>query len=748
MAVERAGFQIDFTADVSGLTKGTKEVSAGLEEVTGRTKDVNKSLEEGKGKLEEHGKGLEEGGRKAQLFGTKTGEVKEATRALSEAVGGLGIHAREMGSAFGLAAGLMAIGLEKIIEAVNETNAAEDELAKGAAEGVGEMLKQQGDKAGAAATAHDQLATALNKAATGERNLMVSMQNRIKEFNDYIAGLQKVQKAEDEAEEASVRRAVRNKEITSEEGQNRIDTIHGRAKKGEAAASDAEAANKLQEERNLLARAQHEGPEANAAALAAADKAREAADKAKIVAAYAGGEEVPGSAASRAKAAQKDLDKAQAESDEVKRFQSGATGGDGFFGAAGSVVKDFFHGILLALQSGIKPHDPAKDVAEEDAKVEEATKARDLAVKAVKEAAEEKARADKIAADAQKDADEAKKRAEDLAAIKKQYGGEEGQVARDAAELARSQAADAKAEVINDAAAAAAKAQSMLEGNPIPAPAPGEAAAQLKAASDMLAELIAALAAEKKAGVEDKTGSAELIERLLAQNPSLRTSEVKHFPPSASDHAKPNTPEPATQAAPGPAAQAQPKPPAQAAPGPADQAEPEPPAQAAPGPANQAQPEPSAQAAPSPADQAGPEPPAQTAPGPADKTQPRPTAQTAPSLAAQTQPEPTAQAAPSPADQTKPEAPAQAAPGPNDTATAMGKGQLALSKLLGDKPASPDAAADGQALAALLLELSETVLSEQSARVQVTSGLREEIDEIKRMLANLKMGRATSRDGR
>jgi hypothetical protein len=78
----------------------------------------------------------------------------------------------------------------------------------------------------------------------------------------------------------------------------------------------------------------------------------------------------------------------------------------------------------------------------------------------------------------------------------------------------------------------------------------------------------------------------------------------------------------------------------------------------------------------------------------------------------------------------------------------MGKGQLALSKLLGDKPASPDAAADGQALAALLLELSETVLSEQSARVQVTSGLREEIDEIKRMLANLKMGRATSRDGR
>ena len=241
MSVERTGFEILMTADASGVVKGSKEASDALAGTADKTKDLNKDLGEGKEKLEEHGKGLHEAGQHSKLFGDKTHEAKEAVRALGESFEGVGKFARDLGSGTGLAIGLIGAGVAYLVQTWQAAGEEEAKFEKTLTEGAPGALEAQATAATNAATAHQKLADQLERSATGETSLLTAMQNRIKVFDDYVNGLEKVAKAEDEAEESKIHRQVSEKQISPEEGEGRIAEIRRNAAQLAAASDESKA---------------------------------------------------------------------------------------------------------------------------------------------------------------------------------------------------------------------------------------------------------------------------------------------------------------------------------------------------------------------------------------------------------------------------------------------------------------------------------------------------------------------------
>jgi len=121
MAIERTGFQIDMTADASGLVKGAGEGKAALDGVAQSTKDLNASLSEGKGKMEEHAEGM-------KLFAGSTHEVHAGLRALNEVIPGVEHMARFLSNTLTveMGAGALAIGFVK--SKIDEMDKALDDL--------------------------------------------------------------------------------------------------------------------------------------------------------------------------------------------------------------------------------------------------------------------------------------------------------------------------------------------------------------------------------------------------------------------------------------------------------------------------------------------------------------------------------------------------------------------------------------------------------------------------------------------
>ena len=295
MGVERQGFEILMTADASGVVKCSKEAADALETTSGKTKDLNTALGEGKGKLDEHGKTLEDGAGHSKLFGDKTHEAKEAVRALGESFEGVGKFARDMGSGTGIAIALIGAGVAYLVQTLRSAEEEEEKFETSLAAGAKGGLEAQATAATEAATAHQKLADQLERSATGETSLLTAMNDRVKAFDDYIKGLEKVAKAEDEAEEEKIRRQVRDKEISSEEGERKIGDIHRNAAQTAAAHDEQKAQFKLDQEKDELYYARTNQAKV-AADKAAADENvrqiehRQALDKAAL----AGDEGAPG----------------------------------------------------------------------------------------------------------------------------------------------------------------------------------------------------------------------------------------------------------------------------------------------------------------------------------------------------------------------------------------------------------------------------------------------------------------------
>jgi polyhydroxyalkanoate synthesis regulator phasin len=250
---EQAG-TYKITIQTTAQGDGAKKTADELGHVSASAKDAGEKLSIGlkpdafnklgdaaldnKGKVEKHSEALQEGGEHAKLFGEKTRDAKEAVRALGESMPGVGHLARDMSTASGLAIGLLGMALETLVEHFQRVREEEEAFVASAAKGVGSLLREQAGTAAEAAEEHQKLADALANAATGEDSLLTSMGNRIALFENYIAGLKKVEKAEDEAEEARIKRAQREGKITPEQASASLDAIHSRAQDRDAAHDD------------------------------------------------------------------------------------------------------------------------------------------------------------------------------------------------------------------------------------------------------------------------------------------------------------------------------------------------------------------------------------------------------------------------------------------------------------------------------------------------------------------------------
>jgi hypothetical protein len=522
MGVERTGFELLMTADASGVVKGSKEAGDALGGVAGKTKDLNTELETGKGKLEEHGKGLEEGGKHAHLFGEHAKEVHVALHGLHEILPQVAALSRDLFSVQTLGIGLVSMGLGMLVEHFQAAGEEEKKLTDEFAKGAGKMMDAQATAAEEAAGKHEALAEALKKAAGGESAFLRAMENRIKTFKDYIAALEAVEKAEDEAEEARIKRQVRNKEISAEEGETRIGAIHGKAETRTEADKDKEAEYEIGQHELALANAQKEQEAAKKAQAEAEARAAEAKTKAGATEGIAaedrkklyGTDDRKGYENPTPESLQGKVDAAIAEYDKMLNKQQH---NKYFIGENPAVVAEQVKEAKEAMEEAVRRRDAGQAVAKSD----EATHARHVS--------EQKA--------AEMEAAAARKRAEEAGSVIDKFGGPEGQVAQEKAQLERDRARRAAVQAVHDQAAKDAQAdadkqQDKMEANAADAVAvakryigessrdiPGSAGAKadIKILTETIRDLTGLLDQFTKAHMGDAQGLGAEIEELKRQ---------------------------------------------------------------------------------------------------------------------------------------------------------------------------------------------------------------------------------------
>jgi hypothetical protein len=378
------------------------------------------------------------GAEKSEKFGEKNRELREALRAVNEHIGNIGISSREMGSGFGIAAGVATAAIGALIAWLDAADKAENAFAASAAKGVGQTISEQGEAASNAAAAHEALAEALNRAATGETSLMTAMNNRIKAFDDYITGLEKVAKAEDAAEEQRIQRQVRNQEITPEQGQEKIAGIHRAAEQRADAGDVAKTQKRYEEEAKTLAEAQAKKNAADAEALAKKDAAEKAANDAKRAEARKKGEEelLYGEGGDwknpKPDSAQGWLNQATAAKENAITVRTDALPVDPDSGPWTAVGKHIESAVLGALQKTgqifslgfykpSKPENATNALGQTEA---EAQAARDQQKAAADQAAQDVEAKKKAAADAASAAEQAAKKAMDVNKTIAELGGD------------------------------------------------------------------------------------------------------------------------------------------------------------------------------------------------------------------------------------------------------------------------------------------------------------------------------------